>query len=437
MKVFLQNFGCKVNAIETDGIAALLMQHGWEVCATPREADAIVLNSCTVTASGDHRMLTALRKLRRTVPHAIIVLTGCYVQAFPQDAAALSLADILVGTKERTKIPSLLENFLQERIPCAAVAPHEKGDAFEYLPQGMDEGHTRAFLKTQDGCNRFCSYCIIPYARGRCRSRALADIAAQAKTLSERGYREIVLCGINLACYGQESGLCIADAVDACSAAGFERVRLGSLEPDGMTDAVLRRLAENPAFCPQFHISLQSGCDKILRAMHRHYTCEEYAALLSRIRALFPLCAITTDIMTGFPTETEEDFARTLAFVEAMKFASIHIFRYSRRPGTVADKMPGQVAEAVKKERADRLSALEEALHREFLESRIGRTVSVLFEREKEASHHIGHASDYTTVCVPAAAGDEGFRNRICPVKLIGVMGDRLLGEIAGLEKDL
>jgi len=437
INVYLQNFGCKVNAIETDGIAALLRQNGWVICSAPEDADAIILNSCTVTASGDHRMLTALRKLRRTAPHAAIVLTGCYVQAFPEEAAALEDADILAGTKERTKIPALLENFLQSRTPCHAVSPYGKTDAFEYLPQGADEGHTRAFLKIQDGCNRFCSYCIIPYARGRCRSRELADIAEQAQLLSARGYHEIVLCGINLACYGQENGLNIADAVDACANAGFRRVRLGSLEPDGLTDEVLARLAANPAFCPQFHISLQSGCDRTLRAMHRHYTCAEYAALLAKIRSLFPSCAVTTDIMTGFPGETEEDFSQTLAFAKEMEFSKIHIFRYSRRPGTLADGMPDQVAESVKKERADRLSALERQLHADFLQSRIGKTVSVLFEREKDTAFHIGHAADYTTVCVPSDGTGASLRNRIFQVTITAVQGDRLYGTLNGTQKDL
>ncbi len=432
MKVYLQNFGCKVNAIETEGIAALLCQHGWTVCNTPQDADAILLNSCTVTASGDHRMLKALRKFRSSCPDAAIVLTGCYVQAFPEDAAALPEADILIGTKERTKIPALLEKFLQSRCACREISEYGSNDDFEILPQGADAGHTRAFLKIQDGCNRFCSYCIIPYARGRCRSRELADIAEQAKLLLSQGYREIVLCGINLACYADKNGMNIADAVDACAAAGFQRVRLGSLEPDGLTDEILTRLAENPAFCPQFHISLQSGCDRTLRAMHRHYTCAEYAALLAKIRSLFPACAVTTDIMTGFPGETEEDFSQTLAFAEKMAFAKIHIFRYSRRHGTVADRMEGQVAESVKKERADRLSALEKQLHENFLRSRIGETVSVLFEREKDAEHHIGHAADYTAVSVPADASDESLRNRIFSVRIIGTDGERLCGEIIG-----
>ncbi len=430
MKIFIQNFGCKVNAIETEGIAALLRQEGWKIVSAPETADAILLNSCTVTASGDHRMLTALRKFRQTAPDAAIVLTGCYVQAFPEDAAALTDADILVGTKERRRIPALLDDFFHSRKPCRDVPAYAKADAFEMLPVSEESTHTRAFLKIQDGCDRFCSYCIIPYARGRCRSLALSDVRAQAEALAARGFREIVLCGINLACYGQEDGLCIADAVDACTAAGFSRVRLGSLEPDGLTDGVLTRLSENPAFCPQFHISLQSGCDRTLRAMHRHYTCEEYADLLAKIRTLFPDCAVTTDIMTGFPSETEADFAQTLAFAERMQFAKIHIFRYSRRSGTAADRMPEQVVEAVKKERADRLSALEQRMAADFLQSRVGKTVSVLFEREKSPEFHIGHAKDYTTVLMPSGDGDGSFRNRVCDVRITGVENGKLIGVI-------
>lgn len=428
MKLYLQNFGCKVNAVETESIAALLREQGWDIVSVPESADAVILNSCTVTASGDHRMLTALRRIRQNAPDAAIVLTGCYVQAFPEDAAALSEADILVGTKERGRIPALLDEFFRLRKPCRAIAPYGRTDAFEVLPISAKTAHTRAFLKIQDGCNRFCSYCIIPYARGRCRSLPLAAVRQQAEAFRQRGYQEIVLCGINLACYGQEEDCTIADAVEAC--ADFPRIRLGSLEPDGLTDAVLARLAANPAFCPQFHISLQSGCNRTLKAMHRQYTCEEYAQLLRKIRALFPDCAITTDIMTGFPDETEEDFAQTLAFAEKMQFAKIHIFRYSRRSGTLADKLPSQIPEQVKKERADRLSALEQRMAAQFLQSHVGKTVSVLFEREKTPEFHTGHARDYTTVQVPATPTDGSFRNRIAAVRITDAAEGKLYGEI-------
>jgi threonylcarbamoyladenosine tRNA methylthiotransferase MtaB len=430
MNVFLQSFGCKVNAVETDSMAALLVQHGWTVCQCPEEAEAVIVNSCTVTASGDHRMRTALRRLRGRAPHAVIVLTGCFVQAFPEQAASLEEADILVGTKERSRIPALLEEFMAQQKPVYAVSEWQCGERFESLPQGGTDGHTRAFLKIQDGCNRFCAYCIIPYARGRCRSRPMEEISAQAMALREQSFRELVLCGINLACYGEETQWDIADAVSCCTQAGFERVRLGSLEPDGLTDSVLERLAANPSFCPQFHISLQSGCDRTLSAMHRNYTCAEYAALLQKIRNLFPHCSVTTDIMTGFPGETEEDFSETLRFAEKMSFSRIHIFRYSRRPGTKADTLSGQVPESVKKERADRLAQVARSCEKRYLHSCIGSTVKVLFEREKTEGFHNGHAPDYTAVLVPAVSGEGSLRNRILDVELTEVRDGKCFGRL-------
>ncbi len=431
MNLFVQTFGCKVNAIDTEGLTALLTAEGYTLCRKPEEAQVILCNSCTVTASGDHRMLTALRRLRAAAPDAVIVLTGCYVQAFPEAAAALPEADILIGTKDRSRLPALLDSHFRTKQRQKEIPGHQKEDRFEVLPTQPDSSHTRAFLKIQDGCNRFCSYCIIPYARGRCRSRALTDVAQQAAFLYEMGFREIVLCGINLACYGQENSLNIADAVEVCAKAGFPRIRLGSLEPDGLTEEVLRRLAANPSFCPQFHISLQSGCDRTLRAMNRHYTCAEYAALLMQIRALFPHCAITTDIMTGFPGETEEDFAQTLRFTEEMGFAQIHIFRYSRRPGTAADKMPEQIPEAVKKTRADRLNVLAQKLRLAHLSTCIGTVVPVLFEREKEPGFHRGHTPDYSMVLVPALPGEESFRGRIRNVEIHAIEGGQLVGKLA------
>lgn len=429
MKVYLHNFGCKVNAIETDGIAALLREKGWETVKTPETADALILNSCTVTASGDKRMLHMLKKLRRTCPEAVILLTGCYVQAFPEEAAALSDADLLVTSAEHTRIPELLEQFRNgERLRRIPEAIPER--SFRSLPLGSDAAHTRAFLKIQDGCDRFCSYCIIPYARGRSCSRSMKSLVESAAELAGCGYQEIVLCGINLACYGAEEGYTIADAADVCRRAGFRRVRLGSLEPDGLTDEILEQLVENPAFCPQFHISLQSGCDRTLKAMHRQYTCGEYAALVETIRNLFPDCAVTTDMMTGFPGETDADFAQTLAFAEKMAFSKIHVFRYSRRPGTLADRMEAQIPESVKKQRADRLSALEKQMHNAFLKSRIGNAASVLFEREKTAAFHIGHTPDYSRVLVPAAEGEGSFRNRICRVRITDIAGEDLIGEL-------
>jgi len=429
MKAYLQTFGCKVNTAETDSIAALLLQNHWEITENPVQADALIVNSCTVTASGDKRMFQALRKLRKTAPDAVLLLTGCYVQAFPKDAAELPEADIITGTKNRTQIPALLEAYFQNPQRISAVENFTSGDAFESLPQGSDSAHTRAFLKIQDGCNRFCSYCIIPYARGRCRSRQLDEIRTEARKLVSQGYHEIVLCGINLACYEQGKQIDISDAVKAVTESGISQVRLGSLEPDGLTDEVLLKLSRIPELCPHFHISVQSGCDRTLKAMHRHYTCDEYAQLLANIRELFPGCAITTDIMTGFPGETDADFEETLNFVRSMKFSEVHVFRYSPRPGTPAANAPEQVPERIKKERSDRLIELARTLHEEYLQSCVGQAHRVLFERQKDPAFHNGHAGNYAVVLVRANPG-ENFRNQIFDIKITGVQNGKLIGEM-------
>lgn len=424
MKACLYTLGCKVNAIETGSIAALLREEGFTVSEDPSGADVIVLNSCTVTASGDSRMRRQLRTLRREHPDAVIVLTGCYVQAFPEEAAAIPEADILTGTRHRSAIPGLIREYLAHPHRILAQEAYMPGDAFEPLPQGTDAAHTRAFLKIQDGCDRFCTYCIIPYARGRSRSRSASDIRKEAAALAAQGFREIVLCGINLACW-EDQGMDLADAAGLCADAGFPRIRLGSLEPDGLTEDVLDRLAAVPGLCPQFHISVQSGCDRTLAAMHRHYTTEEYAALLTRIRARFPEAAVTTDLMVGFPGETDSDFAETLCFAEAMHFARIHVFRYSPRPGTPAAAAPEQIPEAVKKSRADQLAALGARMQAEFLAGMAGRKVSVLFERERGDGWHRGHAENYAAVQVPSDGAD--WRGTIRTVTVTSAESGHLL----------
>ena len=429
MKICLKTLGCKVNAIETDSIAALFLSQGDTLCSTPEEADVLVLNSCTVTASGDSRMLHLLRQLRQAAPQAVLVLTGCYVQAFPEAAAALPEADILVGTSGKAQIPALVKKFRQtgERLTALSPVPAQ----FQALPSGGRTGHTRAFLKIQDGCDRYCSYCIIPYARGSARSLPLEGVRREAELLAGQGYPEIVLCGINLACWGQEEGLTLADAVKACAAAGFPRVRLSSLEPDGLTDAVLHDLAAVPELCPHFHIALQSGCDRTLRAMGRGYDSAGYAAMLDRLRHYLPDAAVMTDMIAGFPGETEEDFAQSLAFAERMQFADIHVFPYSVRPGTAAAAMPEQVIGAVKRARADRLHALAQELRTAYLQSCTGKTLSVLFERERGKGFHQGHAAQYVTVKVPFLHGDEDWQGSIRQVRITGIDGDAVLGVLA------
>ena len=426
MNVYLHTLGCKVNAVETDSIAALLTAEGYTLCKAPEQAQVIVLNSCTVTASGDSRMKKLLRQFRQTAPEAVLVLTGCYAQAYPEEAAALPEPDLVTGTGRRSELPELIRAHLAQRAHTAEIPASPK--EFELLPAGTDAAHTRAFLKIQDGCDRFCTYCIIPYARGRSRSMPLSEVQKAAAALRLQGFQEIVLCGINLACYGEKDGLTLADAVQLCAEAGFPRIRLGSLEPDGLTEAVLQQLAKIPALCPQFHISVQSGCDRTLAAMHRRYTTAEFAALVQRIRGLFPAASVTTDLMVGFPGETEEDFSQTLRFCREIGFAQIHAFRYSQRPGTKAAEYPEQVPEAVKKERADRLNALAGELHAQWLTGHVGQTAEVLFERERGNGFHTGHAQDYAQVLVPAAPEDGHWRNTIRTVRITGVQGEKLVG---------
>ncbi len=354
------------------------------------------------------------------------MLTGCYVQAYPEEAKALPEPDLVTGTGRRSELPGLIRDFLQQHRPAEVQAVPKD---FELLPVGTDAAHTRAFLKIQDGCDRFCTYCIIPYARGRSRSMPLAEVQRSAQTLRAQGFQELVLCGINLACYGEKDGLSLVDAVQGCAAAGFPRIRLGSLEPDGLTEAVLQGLSGIPALCGQFHISVQSGCDRTLADMHRRYTTAEFLQLVERIRALFPGASVTTDLMVGFPGETEEDFAQTLQFCRKAGFAQIHAFRYSPRPGTKAAAYPEQVPEAVKKERADRLNALARVLHADWLSGHVGQTVEVLFERERGQGFHLGHAGDYAQVAVPAAPEDGDWRNTIRAVRITGVQGEKLVGE--------
>jgi len=412
MTVFFHTLGCKVNQYETQAMRRLLEDDGFDTAefrAGFCDADdgVLVINSCTVTGESDRKLRQLLRRTRRDNPYAVIVLCGCMPQAFPTRAAALFDADIVVGNAERRALPATLRAYLQNRERTVDIPPHTT----EYEPLAIREfqGRTRAFVKIEDGCNRFCTYCAIPYARGRVRSRSLDDLKEEVEVLAAAGYREVVLTGINLTAFGQDTDTTLADAVDIAAAVeGICRVRLGSLEPDHMTPALLDRLAAQPKLCPQFHLSLQSGCDATLRRMRRHYTTAEYAALCTDLRRRFPDAAITTDIMVGFPDETEEEFAETLRFAEDIAFARAHIFAYSCREGTPAAAMAGQVTTAEKAARARRLSAVCEATRARYEEALVGQTVSVLLETQDAAGYWEGHTPTYVPVRVKTdgAAGD-------------------------------
>lgn len=401
MNVSFYTLGCKVNQYETQAMRCLLEQNGHTTDdyqpGAGRNCDAIVVNSCTVTAESDRKLRQILRRCRRENPSAILVLTGCMPQAFPDKAATMAEVDILLGNAERNALPKHLASYVEHRQRIIDISAHTSN--YEVMQIDSFVGRTRAFVKIQDGCNRFCSYCIIPYARGRVRSRDPEDIRRELSLLAAHGYKEVVLVGINLTAYGQDIGLTIADAVDAaCSVPGICRIRLGSLEPDYMTDDILERLSAQPKLCPQFHVALQSGCNATLRRMNRHYTTEEFDTLCTRLRRLFPGCALTTDVMVGFPGESEEEFAASLDFVRRIAFSKVHVFAYSRRPGTVADRMPNQLTVAEKTDRSRKMIAACKQTAVDYASDYIGRTVDVLLETPLDNGITEGHTDTYLTV---------------------------------------
>ncbi len=427
MIIAFHTHGCKVNQYETQAMRRQMEQAGYqtaEFVPGHTQADVLVINSCTVTGESDRKLRQFLRRCRRALPHAVIVLCGCMPQAYPEAAFDLPEVDVVLGNAVRADLLPKLEEYFARKQRICCVPQHSS----VYEPMGIDEfqGRTRAFVKIQDGCNRFCSYCIIPYARGRVRSRQPEDITAELTRLAANGYKEAVLVGINLTAYGQDLGLTIADAVDAaCAVDGLERVRLGSLEPDFITDEVIARLKAQPKLCPQFHLALQSGCDATLKRMNRHYTTAEYADLCRRLRHHFPSCAITTDIMVGFPGETEEEFEQSCSFVQSIAFARAHVFAYSRRKGTNADRMPNQVEDAEKIRRSKKMQAICNHSAEEYATQYVGKCVSVLLETPCSDHSIDGHTDTYQTVIV----NTDKCEGTLIPVRIIRCKGDTLYGE--------
>lgn len=428
MKVKFITLGCKVNQYESQAMLESLLAGGFQEAGPHEPADLVVLNSCTVTAEGDRKARQALRRAKKDNPGAVAVLTGCWPQAFPKEAEDFLEADVVLGTANRSALlPRVLE-YLSSKQRVVDIAPHETGEKFEKLQVSSFYGRTRAFLKIQDGCNRFCSYCIIPYARGRVRSKPLEDVRAEVHELAAHGYREIVLTGINLPAYGQDLGLHLCDAVEAvCEEPEIRRVRLGSLEPERLTEDVIARLRRQDKLCPQFHLSLQSGCDETLRRMNRHYTAAEYRQIVENLRRAFPNCAVTTDIMVGFAGETEEEFETSLAFAREIGFAKVHVFAYSRRPGTKACNAPDQVSAKVKEERSRRMIEATRRSQQEFFAAQIGRTEEVLFEQAAAQGVYEGYTPNYTPV---RAASAKPLNGLLLPVTITGAGEEFCLGEI-------
>lgn len=405
MKAAIYTFGCKVNQYESRVMAEALAQNGYTVIDGKEDADIYIVNSCTVTAEADRKTRQRLHKLRREHPDAILVLTGCMTQAFPEDAAKLPEVDIIIGNKNNDRLIELLDAFCKNGKQIVAIEPHRTGDRFVPCVVHNYDERTRAIVKIQDGCNRFCSYCIIPYSRGRVRSKPLDILQQEIRTIAANGYKEVVLVGINLSSYGQDIGCSFPDAVAAaCGVDGIERVRLGSLEPDHLTNDVIERLANLDKLCPQFHISLQSGCDKTLRAMNRHYTAAEFRALCDNLRTHFNDCTLTTDVMVGFCGETDEDFAESLRFVQEIGFEKLHVFPYSVRAGTKAASMPDHLSKKVKEERAAQMLVAGEALRQQFFHTRIGKKERVLLESTRKDGYAFGYTANYTPVLLKTAA---------------------------------
>ncbi len=427
MRIAIYTLGCKVNQYETQAMEQELTRRGHEIVPFDGAADAYIVNTCSVTAVSDKKSRQMIRRCRKLNEHAVVAACGCYVQTHSDEAAGLGL-DLIAGTGDRMAFLDLLEQAAREKEPLTLLDDALRRRAFEVLPAGGMAERTRAMLKVEDGCVNFCTYCIIPYARGPVRSLPKAEAVAQTRRLREEGYRELVITGIEISGWGHDlkNGETLIDLLEAVSdAAGEMRLRLGSLEPRTITEEFCRRAARLPNLCPHFHLSMQSGCDGTLRRMNRKYDTARFYESVSLLRQYFDRPAVTTDLITGFPGETEEEFAQTLAFIEKCGFAAMHIFPYSVRPGTKAAAMPDQCTAAVKERRATRAAETAERMKQAYLHGCVGQTYPVLFEQEK-GGLYVGHAPNYCQVGVRG----EDLHNAVRNVKIEAVDGDMLMGEL-------
>ena len=427
MKYIIATLGCKVNQYETQAMETFLRQRGHEPCAPGELADAVIVNTCAVTAESGRKSRQLIRRLREENPGAAAAVCGCYSQIEPEAVEELG-AEVIFGANNREKLIDAVEKAVLAGEKCRDIDEPFQRRTLEKLPAGAVSGRTRAMLKIQDGCVNFCTYCIIPYTRGRLRSLPIEDAVSETKKINDEGFKELVLTGIEVASYGVDlpgkPGL--ADVIAACAEAAPDmRIRLGSLEPTVITEDFCRRLAETGRMCRHFHLSLQSGCDRTLKAMNRKYDTAKFFSAVELLRKYFPGCGLTCDLITGFPGETDEDQRETLAFIRKCAFSDMHIFPYSRRPGTPADKMPGQCTRAVKEKRAHEAQKVCEEMHREFLQSSVGQVLPVLFETS-EGGTFTGHSDTYVLV----KAKGENLRGKTLNVRITGVEGNELIGEL-------
>ena len=426
MKIAIYTLGCKVNQYETQAMEQELTRRGHGLVDFEEKADAYIINTCTVTAVSDKKSRQMIRRARKMNPDAVVAVCGCYAQTKPEEIRSLDV-DLISGTGDRMKFLDLLESAVREKEPVVSMDAALRRRTFEVLPAGGMAERTRAMLKVEDGCVNFCSYCIIPYARGPVRSLPLEIAVEQTRELRQAGYREIVITGIEISSWGHDlkNGTSLIDLLEAVSeAAGEMRLRLGSLEPRTITEEFCRRAAKLPNLCPHFHLSRQSGCDATLKRMNRKYDSARYKESVDLLNAHFDRPAVTTDLIVGFPGETEEEFSATLAFVRSCAFAEMHIFPYSIRTGTPAAEM-AQVAKNVKEERAARAAAVAKEMRETYLCGCVGKMYPVIYEQTYDGLWH-GHAPNYVTVAVSG----EALHNVAAETKITGVDGDLLLGEL-------
>ena len=432
-KVALHNLGCKVNAYEVEAMQQLLEQAGYEIVPFEPGADVYVINTCTVTNIADRKSRQMLHKAKKMNPDAVVVATGCYVQTDEGKLEKDEAVDLVLGNNQKKQIVEALEEYEKEHAKKVKVIEINKTKEYEELSIGYTAEHVRAYIKVQDGCNQFCTYCIIPFARGRVRSRKIADVLREVETLASKGYKEVVLTGIHLSSYGvdfpkeeRESLLSLIQAVS--KVAGIQRIRLGSLEPRIITEEFLEGIVATGKVCPHFHLSLQSGCNKTLKNMNRRYSAQEYAEKCELIRKYYPAPALTTDVIVGFPMETEEDFEESYEFVKNIHFYETHIFKYSRRHGTKAAAMDGQLTEAVKAQRSEKLLELHDIRAKEYEEAMIGKTIELLLEEEIEEDGkmwYVGHSREYVRAVIEKTEVHQV--NDLVEAKVTGFVTDHLL----------
>ena len=419
--------GCKVNQYESEAIAELFAEKGYKIVGIDEEADVYVINTCTVTNFGDKKSRQLIRKVKRQNENAIVAVVGCYAQTAPQELMQVEGVNLVIGTKDRAQIVEMVENYSFEKGVENHVSDIMKERVFEPLSIQKLANRTRAYLKIQDGCSQYCSYCIIPYARGPIRSRDPQDVIAEVKRLAENGFKEVVLTGIHVASYGKDrrdtSLLEILRQVHEVE--GIERIRFSSIEPNVVTEEFAQAIADMPKVCDHFHLSLQSGCDKTLKEMNRKYDTEKYRQAAAILRKYLPEVALTTDIIAGFPGETEEDFQASYDFAKEIGFAKIHAFPYSPKRGTPAAARKDQLLNAVKAERSHRLIELSDKMADDFIQAYVGREVEVLYERAIGEGVYEGHTTNYIKV---KGTSDKDLTNVICKTKITKAENEELFG---------